>query len=159
AVLVTSSHTAPGFFRLGIDNSANSVCTNDVFPVDLATNKSHFLVAKFNVGTGFSTLWVNPVSKSSPSLDAPDTFNPFILAITTFSFQQDLNHGTCVIDNLRVGGTFDDVVSVPSLSVALSGTNVQLSWPITCVDQTLESTPSISPATWTTVAQTPAVVG
>jgi len=158
-LFVTTSNAAAGNFRLGIANSVATLPITGFIATDRATNKTHFVVVKFNVGTGFSTLWVNPVSQSSPSLDAPDTFNPFILAITTFSFQQDPNHGVCTVDNLRVGGTFADVVSVPSLSAALSGADVKLSWPVTCVDQVLATTAGFSPASWSVVAQSPTVVG
>ncbi|MEO5804671.1 MAG: hypothetical protein ABIR24_14190, partial [Verrucomicrobiota bacterium] len=52
-----------------------------------------------------------------------------------------------------------DVTSVPSMSIALSGSNVQISWPVTCVDQILETTPSLSPTSWSVVAESPAIVG
>lgn len=157
-VFVTTSNAAPGTFRLGIANSLNTLTTNGIILTNLATNTTHFVVVKFNVGTGYSALWVNPVSPSSPSLDAPDTFNPFLLPITTFAFKQDVTQGTCTVDDLRIGGTFTDVVSVPSMSIAKSGSNVQISWPIICVDQVLESSPTISPTSWSVVTQSPAIV-
>ena len=158
-VFVTTSNAAPGYYRLGIANSLNTITTNGIVGTDLATNATQFVVVKFNVGTGFSALWVNPVSALSPHLEAPDTFNPFILPISTFSFLQDTTMGTFTIDDLRVGGTFVDVVEVPSLSIVPSGSNVQISWPITCVDQVLESTPSLSTPSWSVVALSPAIVG
>jgi hypothetical protein len=53
---------------------------------------------------------------------------------------------------------------VPPLQIGLSGTNAVISWPIslgTGLGGTffLESTPSLSPATWTKVTTSPAILG
>ena len=158
-VFVTSSNAAPGTFRLGIANSLNTLTTSGIIATNLATNTTHFVVVKFNVGTGESALWVNPISASSFNLAAPDTNNPFLLAITTFALKQDPGQGICTIDDLRIGGTFADVTFVPSLNVVRSENDIQISWPTGCVDYVLESTPTLSPASWTVAPQIPVVVG
>jgi len=48
--------------------------------------------------------------------------------------------------------------TTPSLTVVISGSNVVLSWPVTCATYYLESSPSVSAPVWTRVATPPVVV-
>src|SRR5207248_1656096 len=48
----------------------------------------------------------------------------------------------------------------PILTIVVQGTNVVISWPLTCVNFVLQQTPSLSPSTWTSSGlPAPVVVG
>ncbi len=162
-VFASTANAVPGFFRLGINNTGNNVTAADQFPLELTTNKTYTLVTRYNVGTGETRLWVNPNSEADPSVAATDT--PITSTITAIALREDTGLGIENIDNLKVGTSYTDVMTVtnvvqPALFVSKSGSSVQLAWTTNAVGYVLESTPSLSPPiTWTPVGQTPTVVG
>jgi hypothetical protein len=127
-VWASNANAATDKFRLGIANSSAGTVTSGQYPVDLSLHTAYTVVAKYNVDTGFSTLWVNPGAESDQSVTANDAVG--ILSISSFAFRQGTSTGTptgtmgdLFVDNLRVGRAFSDVVTVvpePS-SLALLG--------------------------------------
>src|SRR5206468_10991606 len=67
-LLVATNGAAPGFFRLGIANNGTVATDSQMFPQDLAIGTPAVVVMKMVVSNQFSTLWVNPVTTSSPSV-------------------------------------------------------------------------------------------
>lgn len=152
-VYASTTNAASGSFRLGISNSGN---TFDVLPTDLSLGTTYTVVTRYNVGTGESTLWVNPSSEASPSVSGTDS--PFVGWIWTYAFRQSSGMGSMAIDNLKVGTAFSEVFdasAVPAtLNVAKSGSSIQISWTTATAGYVLQSTGSIG-TSWSNASETP----
>jgi len=108
-----------GKFYLYIVNSLGSTTNgNNQWPTALTTNQTYTVVTRYVLGTGVSTLWVNPSSESDPSVTDPITppaenpaFVPTngILNISHYSFRQATGEGSLQIDDLKIGTAFTDV--------------------------------------------------
>jgi hypothetical protein len=130
-VFAETNGAAPGFFRVGIANGGFAVAA---VPVDLNLNTTYTVVTRYNVGSASSTIWVNPVSESSPSATATDPTNP--VDIWSFALRQDGSSGgigVLYLDDLKIGTSFSDVftsVTPPPipLSIERIGNNIVLSW-------------------------------
>jgi len=90
------------------------------------------IVVGFDFSTMTSTLWINPVDVSSPSVVDP-VVAVFTGAATTLgglSLRQATGIGTFTVDDLVVGTTFGDVVAIPepSTSALLSGAAGMILW-------------------------------
>jgi hypothetical protein len=109
---VSSGQAAPGYYRVGIANGSSS--PNVVFPQDLSLNSSYYVVVRYIVGSGTTTLWVNPVSESSASVAAIDGTTP--VDIEDIALRESVaGEGIEYIDNLAVSTSFADVA--PALIV------------------------------------------
>lgn len=103
-----------GFFRLGIGNSSGASAASGQWPDNLSTNLNYFVVTRYNVANGSSTVWINPLAESDPGVSATDTPGP--ITITSFAFRQTSGEGTMLIDDLKVGTSFAEVISSNSVS-------------------------------------------
>jgi len=145
-------------------NSAGSLAaTNPPLALDLSLNTDYRVVLRYNVGTGVSTLWVNPSAESDPSVTATDV--PSTLAISTFAFRQATGIGTLTVDDLIVGTSFNTVLggapARPSLTiVAMGPASVRISWPKSASDAgyMLQHTTEL-PGGWSAYADQGTVVG
>ena len=125
-VFSVTNGAAPGKFRLGLSNNANSPSV--IWPTDLDTNVTYTVVTRMNVGTGASRLWVSPASEVSASITATDATFPF--EVFTYAFRQDSNIGDMAVDDFKCGTSFSNVSeSRPALTITATGNNVTLSWP------------------------------
>lgn len=96
----------------------------------LATNHFYFVVTKHNFASRATTLWVAPTQESDAS--STTTVNPTTLAgLNGFQFRQGPGMGTMLVDDLKIGSTFSDVMlsNLPpriaaSSSVTMSGASV-----------------------------------
>lgn len=157
-IFVSTTNSTPGTFRLGIANNNANITNAVTLEGDLATGADHLVVVRYNVDTGVSTLWVNPTSESSPSVTATDT--PAPAAIGTFAFRQSGGIGSHRIDNLKIGLSLSDVVTLAPavrLSIARVGGNFEVSWPTSATDEgySLRATSTLSPPDWQPVAGAP----
>jgi hypothetical protein len=92
------------------------------------------VVTRYNVGTGISTLWVNPASETSTSVTAADSIG--LTSIATYGLRQSSGIGTNTLDTLRIGTSFTDVATILApltpnpipLNIAVSGSSVMLTW-------------------------------
>jgi hypothetical protein len=156
-----SSQGAPsGQFRLGVANGAASVGTNALHPAFLATNVTYTAVTRYNVGTGETTLWVNPTSEGSPNVTSADSAT----AVTVFSFalRQSGGIGVFTLDDLKIGTQFTDVavvVSSYSLRIFRSGSDVIIAWPTAATGFTLQKKTDLNASAWEDVAERPTVLG
>lgn len=88
-------------------------------PIDLNTQVA--VVVRLDLETKQSTLWVNPENSGSPSVT--DTFEVSFSGLdqtlSRLSMRQASGIGTMLVDEVRVGTTFDDVllVAVPEPGV------------------------------------------
>lgn len=88
----------------------------------LDLNVQYTVVARLNVDTGAATLWVNPLSESSPGATSTDTWG-FAGEVEAFALRQGTTtptggvaagSGDLTFDNLLVGTTFASVVPEPN---------------------------------------------
>ena len=119
--VVTHVPTNANQFYVGIVNSGAGNVTNGIGQWSTALNlgETNIIVTRYVLGTGVSTLWVNPVTVSSPSVTATDIIpndngNPTngILNISHYSFRQSNSgghSGIMRIDDFKVGTAFSDV--------------------------------------------------
>ena len=145
-VFATTTGTAAGKLRLGIANNAGA--PSAVIPVDIGTNVTYTVVTRLNVGTGQSTLWINPNFESDTSVTATDSAFPF--EVWTYAFRQSGGIGSLVVDDLKIGTAFLDVITPrPGLTITHSGSDIQITWPAAFTGYTLQYKGDLSAATWT----------
>ena len=114
-IFVSTGGAAAGHYRIGIANSANSVSSN--VANDLATNTTYLVVSRYNVATGESAVWVNPVTVASGGSVANDVTTT--MTVAQYSLRQDTGIGAIFLDNLKVGTSLADVATIPALSQTL----------------------------------------
>lgn len=145
-VFASTTGAAAGKLRLGIANNAGS--PSAAITADIETNVTYTVVTRLNVGTGQSTLWINPNFESDASVTATDTAFPF--EVWTYAFRQSGGIGSLVVDDLKIGTAFLDVITPrPSLTITHSGSDIQITWPAAFTGYTLQYKDDLSAATWT----------
>jgi hypothetical protein len=123
---------ALGQFNLGIANSGTGASgstgnTNWMWATPLDTNHTYLIVSKYVLATGVSTFWVDPSTASEPAGGVSDpTVLPLeptdvaptngIINIDWYSFRQASGEGTLLIDNLKVGTSWDDLFNSPTIA-------------------------------------------
>jgi hypothetical protein len=109
-LVVATNGAAPGNFRLGISDDVGANATNGdtvMFPQDLVQGSNYVVVTALNLATGQSTLWINPVSTSSPSVTAIPDGNTAVFSIAGFELRESGGAGGAVsVGNVKVGTTF-----------------------------------------------------
>ena len=128
-VVVATNGMPPGYYQLGINNFGADWTSAQMFPQNLSPNSNYVVVTALVLSNGFSTLWVNPSSQSSPSVTdinpAPSATNLYNIA--AFELRESgANGGQVNVSHLKVGTTFDSVF--PSLQVQPAGANVIVNW-------------------------------
>jgi hypothetical protein len=155
-VFVSRGGASAGHFRLGIANNAAAISVSGQIATDLSLNTSYVIVVRYNVGTGESTLWLNPTSESDPGITATDA--PFPVDIYAFTFRQNAGIGVVCVDDLKIGTTFSDVAPF-GLRITNTGTDVVISWPVAAQGYTLQSTESLPPPDWSDYSDQGSVAG
>lgn len=146
-IYAATTGAASGHYRVGIANSANLITAPAIVATDLATNQQYAIVVRYNVATGESRLWLNPASETSPGVNAVDGAQP--VTVEAFTFRQNSDIGTVLVDDLKIGTAFSDVAEVRySLTITTSGGAVDVSWPTAAAGYSLQFTESLSPAVW-----------
>ncbi|HVU08627.1 MAG TPA: hypothetical protein VHG89_08815 [Verrucomicrobiae bacterium] len=135
---VAGISAASGQFFLSVANSGLGFATNDAanpngyngfWPTPLDTNVTYTVVVKYIIGTGISTLWIDPTSEDDTHVTATDIVpndigsNGFptngVINIDHYSFRQNSGEGTMLIDDLKIGTAFNDVAganTAPTIS-------------------------------------------
>jgi hypothetical protein len=127
-IFAGTANAAPGYFRIGIANAANSVSAQ--VANDLATNTTYLVVTRYNVATAESVIWVNPTSALSVGAVATDltVTDP----ISQYGLRQTANEGILYLDNLKIGTSLADVATIPTLTQTLTNAvlngELVLSW-------------------------------
>ncbi len=125
-VFATKAGAGENKLRLGIANNSSSPSV--VLPKDLDLGTTYTVVTRLNVGTGQSTLWVNPASESDVGVTATDNAFPF--DVWTYAFRQSGGIGSLAVDDLKVGTSFSDVSEARyGLQITATGNTVRVSWP------------------------------
>ena len=164
-LMISTFNATLGAYRIGIGNGVGSA-TNAGYaevPTDFNPGATNQIVVRYNVGTGVSTLWVNPVSEASPSYTASDVLVS-TNNITQLAFRESSLIGSGHVDEVRVAVTFNEAIGIlPSPSAALrifkSGTDVIVVWPTAATGFVLQSCDNLTTTNWQNVLTAPAVVG
>ncbi len=107
-------------FRLGVGNGSASTATSGQIATDLGLNTTYQVVTRYDIGAGQSTIWLNPTAETDPGVSAADSTTP--IDIYAFELRQDTSMGVLLLDDLKIGDSFADVVVVPEPStLALFG--------------------------------------
>ncbi len=125
----TNGATAGGTFRMGI--SINSAIPSAIFPQDLSLGTTYAVVTRYNSATSESTLWVNPTTESSSSVDGTDSLNTSETGAV--QLREDLGIGNLALGQLKIGTKFSDVLpniapTPEAIQYALLGGMLVLSW-------------------------------
>jgi hypothetical protein len=119
-LFATTVGAAPGFYRLGINNGSTPISAT--FGTDLSLGSAYQAVVRYDVGAVATTLWVDPLLETDPSVTATDVVTG--LGITSIALRQSrtsgpTDMGTLTVDNVLVATSFAEVVSVPEPSSIL----------------------------------------
>jgi hypothetical protein len=129
-VVIATNGAAPGNYRLGIANLVGATATNaQMFPQDLLQGTNYIVVTALSLSNGFSTLWINPLSQSSPSVTdtTPATSATNLYSISDYELRESgANGGSISVSFLKVGTSFDAVF--PSLHLQETGSHAVLNW-------------------------------
>jgi|GEM_PF-838630 Metal-dependent hydrolase len=114
-----TSGAAAGTFRLGISSTSGNV-PNAIYPQNLTLNTDYRIVVRLVTSNSVAKLWIDPDAESDFSvitMEAPAEFSA-----VAFAFRQATGSGTMLIDDLRVGTRFMDVVpdAIPELPPTIS---------------------------------------
>ena len=118
-VFVSTNGAAPGSYRIGVANQANS---GTYMPVDCTVGTDYLVVTRYNSAIGEASLWVNPTSESSTYVVGTDLLQT--TAIGGYGLRQSSNPGmgSLQISNLVVSTSFP---SLPTPSaITLTGIRV-----------------------------------
>jgi hypothetical protein len=155
------TRSATGGFNIGLDKSSGSVGSFVFSPTVFSTNDTIFLVGSytFNPGTtndDLAQLWINPPASSfgratAPAATLTNTAGNDLTAIASFVlFNRNANEPAGIIaDEIRVASSWASVTppaetqSLPSLSLARSGSNSVLSWTTNAPGFLPEFTPAL----------------
>ncbi len=110
-IFALTSGAGVGQFRIGIANTATSATATNAANLNL--NTDYRVYVRYGVSNVTTTLWVDPVNESSPSVTATDGSGA--QPITSFALRQDTGIGSIALDDLRVGTSFADVYAGPSI--------------------------------------------
>jgi len=112
-LFATTNGAAAGFYRLGINNGSTPVSA--IYSTDLALGTYHTAVVRYDVGAVATTLWVDPLLETDPSVSASDVVTS--LQISGIALRQSIasgaGMGTLKADNLVVATSFAEVVPEP----------------------------------------------
>ena len=122
--LVGTNDAAPGDYRIGVGNDNGDIVTSHsvaMFPQDLVMNSNYVVVVALNLATGQSTVWLNPINASSPSVSAPIDSATVVYNISDFELRESGGEsgnlaGAVNLGYLKVGTTFASVLQTPQIT-------------------------------------------
>ena len=112
-VWATTNNAALGTYRVRISNgSINDLATGGQILQDILLATTNLIVVRLNVSNNVSSIWLNPVAETDVSATATNLNpDPTLAAdLGYFAFRQAAGGGTCLIDEVRVGDSFPEVV-------------------------------------------------
>lgn len=129
-IWASTTDASTGTFRLGVGNSTGANATVGQITSDLSLNTDYFVLVRYELATGLSTIWLNPGGESDPGVTASDAPGSLPNNISAFAFRQASGIGIMLIDNLVIGTSFTDVVggnlpptvsAIPDQSIPANG--------------------------------------
>jgi endonuclease/exonuclease/phosphatase family metal-dependent hydrolase len=111
-IWATTAGATQGSFRLGISSvSGTTFVTNTT---ELSLNVDYKIVTRLVNSNSVATLWIAPSDEGSASISTSE--NSSVFTVVAYAFRQSGGEGVMQIDNLKVGTSFDDVVSTGSVT-------------------------------------------
>lgn len=107
-VWALTSGAAPGKFRIGLSSTSGSAA-EAIHPADLDLNTDYRIATRLVSTNSVSKLWIDPTAESDLSVSTAEAASDFTVA--AYAFRQAPGEGTLLVDDLRVGTTFGDVVT------------------------------------------------
>ncbi len=120
-LFATTVGAAPGYYRLGINNGSTPISAT--YSADLALGTWHLAVVRYDTAAVATTLWVDPVSESDPSVSATDVVTAYpisAIALRQSRTSGPTDMGTLQADALKVATTFAEAVPEPTGLLPLS---------------------------------------
>jgi len=111
-IWASTTGAAPGEFRIGIGNGSSATALSGQVTADLSLNTTYLVVTRYDISANQSTIWLDPTAETDPNVTASDLSTP--LDVNTLAFRQNAGMGTLLLDDVKVGTTFADVVPEPS---------------------------------------------
>lgn len=121
------SPAAGGDFVLALNSDSSNLGAGTSWSGDLSFDTQYQVVIKWDGATGESTLWLDPSAEGDASISHTGSATGTL--IDSFAFRQSNDYtGFIEVDDVVVGGTFDDVLPGgfdpwADLGNALAGTN------------------------------------
>ena len=109
-VWAITNGASPGAYRLGL-SSASSSAAEVVYPLDLTLDRSYVVVTRLSLSTSVAALWIDPSAEDDASVSTPA--GPSAFAATAYALRQASGIGAALIDDLRVGTNFSEVLAAP----------------------------------------------
>jgi hypothetical protein len=142
------SPAATGDYGIGINADSSGIGAGAIWASDLLFDTNYQVVISYDAATGTSQMWIDPTSITSTSVS--HTGATIGTIIEKFALRQSNDHtGFITIDNVVVGGSFQDVTVADSANVFLPAATEP-----GCNGRTLHYTSSTlppspaAPATW-----------
>ncbi len=155
-VFASTNGAAPGKFRLGITRGAVGVGQATFLPTDFSLNTAYTVVTSYSLAGGYTTFWVNPTSQADAHVNPNDPTSS--VAIWVYALLDAGNGpngmGTVLVDDLRVGRTFGDVVDFPLRLILNGRTDAAFDMSFQTLKDRyyrIEISDDVSPPNWTTL--------
>ena len=110
-IFALTSGAVAGQFRIGVANTATIATATNAANLNL--NTDYRVYVRYGISNVTTTVWVEPMDESSPSVTASDGSGA--QPITSFALRQDSGIGAIALDDLRVGTSFADVYTGPNI--------------------------------------------
>ena len=127
-VYAGTTNSSSGCFSLFVSTASDT--NMNLLAANLSTNTTYIVVTKYDVDAAATTAWLNPVNEASPGANSPDTQS--VTTISSYALREASElGGALLLDELRVGLSFDSVLpasSASGLSIQSSGQKVVLRW-------------------------------
>jgi hypothetical protein len=154
-LFATTTDAAPDTLRLGISNGAGA--QNAQVMTDLNLSNTYTAVIRYNVDTATATLWVNPSDETESGVTATDVTSAGI--VQDLAVRQTAGIGNIIVDNVKVGTLFTDVVASSGFRLTIQAVNneVEVSWPKSAAAEgyRLQSNEGLEPADWFDAGEVP----
>lgn len=119
-VHTVTNNVADGYFRLGIASGPGNNYVD--LPTDYTTNVTYAIVARYDMDSGASALWVNATSETDLHASAVDV--PSSSPVTSVGLRQQAGIGTIVLDDLGVKMQIRPAIT----GIAVTGGNVEITF-------------------------------
>ncbi len=111
--------------QIGVANRGAASSVQPTFSTNnLAVNQTHFVVVKYDIGSGAASLWVNPTTNFGAATEAGGALTntagtASISQAASICIRQGTSTGNIEIDEIRVGQTWASVTPAPAPATQL----------------------------------------
>jgi len=111
--------------QIGVANRGAASSVQPTFSTNnLAVNQTHFVVVKYDIGSGAASLWVNPTTNFGAATEAGGALTntagtTSISQAASICIRQGTSTGNIEIDEIRVGQTWASVTPAPAPATQL----------------------------------------